>query len=120
MAKMISRNASIARIKDIALKTLTAARARGAEIQALTETRLAPLNDALHANEQQLNEAHANDDTLHAALMARDEESDLEIGAVCDEIGMLLAGPVSPSTTIWWSAVARATGQTAIRPSSRI
>jgi hypothetical protein len=48
--------------------------------------RIAPSLAALDASEQQLKQARTTDDTLHATLMARDEESDLEIGAVCDEI----------------------------------
>ncbi len=48
---------------------------------------------ALADDEQKLNQARANDDALHAALMARDEESDQEIGAVCDEMWNALGRP---------------------------
>jgi hypothetical protein len=75
------------------LKTLLAARARGGEIQTLAEARIAEVAAALADNEQKLNQARANDDALHAALMARDEESDQEIGAVCDEMWNALGRP---------------------------
>jgi len=43
--------------------------------------------------EQQLKEACTEDDIKHAALLAKDNESDLEIGAVCDEIRNLMGRP---------------------------
>jgi hypothetical protein len=48
---------------------------------------------ALDDNEQKLNQAHAIDDAAHAALMARDDESDQEIGAVCDEMWNAMGRP---------------------------
>jgi hypothetical protein len=47
----------------------------------------------LAVNTTQLNEARGADDLLHAALMARDSDSDLEIGAVVDEIWNTLGRP---------------------------
>jgi hypothetical protein len=70
-----------------------AARAHGGEIQTLAEARIAEVAAALADNEQKLNQARANDDALHAALMARDEESDQEICAVCDEMWNALGRP---------------------------
>jgi hypothetical protein len=93
MGKVINRSASTTRIKETVLRALNNARARGGEIQALTEARLGESATALETNEVQLNQARAKDDTLHAALMARDEESDLEIKAVCDEMWNALGRP---------------------------
>ena len=57
------------------------------------EARLSALHAALVALEQQLNQARAASEVLHATLMARDDESDLEIGAVVDEIWNALGRP---------------------------
>lgn len=54
--------------------------------QTIAEQRIAPVLVARADNEQQLNQARADDDTKHATLLARDSDSDLEIGAVCDEM----------------------------------
>jgi hypothetical protein len=43
--------------------------------------------------EQQLKQACTEDDIQHAALLARDNESDLEIGAVCSEIWNAMGRP---------------------------
>jgi hypothetical protein len=83
MGNVISRNASIDRILEAATKTLAMATARGGEVQSLAEARIAPLVAALDSNQRQ----------LHATLMARDNESDLEIGAVCDEIWNAMGRP---------------------------
>lgn len=48
---------------------------------------------ALDESEQQLQKAREADDAVHAALLARDNESDLEVGAVCDEIWNALGRP---------------------------
>ena len=93
MGKVISRNASIERIHEAASKALALALARGSDIQALAEARITPVITALGDNEQKLNQARAEDDALHAALMARDNESDLEIGSVCDEIWNAMGRP---------------------------
>jgi hypothetical protein len=93
MGKMVARSSSAGRIKDAASKTLVAARARGGEIQAAAEMRLADVSAALDTNERDLEQARTNDDNLHAVLMARDEESDLEIGAVCDEMWNAMGRP---------------------------
>jgi hypothetical protein len=47
----------------------------------------------LETVDQRLNQARATDDQLHAALMARDSESDLEIRTVCNEIWNALGRP---------------------------
>ena len=86
MGTVVGRSASPERIKEAASKTLTNSRARGGEIQSLAESRLAETVGALDTNEQQLTDARAKDDAAHAALLARDEESDLEIATVGDEI----------------------------------
>lgn len=93
MGSPVARSASPDRIKDAASKTLTNARARGGDIQALAEARLAEPIAALESNEQQLSEARAQDDVAHAALLARDEESDLEIATVADEIWNAIGRP---------------------------
>lgn len=93
MGKVVTRSASTSRIKEAVLKAITAARARGGEIQILAESRLAESTSALEANEAQLNQARSNDDVLHANLLAKDEQSDLEIAAVCDEIWNALGRP---------------------------
>lgn len=93
MGNMIPRNSSPERIRDAAGKTLIAAKAHGGVIQTLTETRLAEPVAALDANEVQLNQARATDDNLHATLMARDSESDLEIRSVCNEIWNAMGRP---------------------------
>jgi hypothetical protein len=93
MGKVIPRSASIDRIHEAASKALAIALARGGEIQALAEARIAPVITALGDNEQKLNQSRAEDDALHATLMARDNDSDLEIGAVCDEIWNTMGRP---------------------------
>ena len=93
MGNVISRNASIERIRDAAAKTLAAARAFGGVIQALAEARIADLLAALDALELRLQQARATDDGLHATLMARDSESDLTIRAICDEIWNAMGRP---------------------------
>jgi hypothetical protein len=93
MGGIISRNAGKKRIRDVAARTLAAARARGDEVKALAEARLAPLLETFDGLAQQLEQARATDDNLHAALMARDSESDLEIRAVCSEIWNALGRP---------------------------
>jgi hypothetical protein len=93
MGKVVTRSASTTRIKEAVLKALNNARARGGEIQSVAEARLGEPASALETNEVQLNQARAKDDTFHAALMARDEESDLEIKAICDELWNALGRP---------------------------
>jgi hypothetical protein len=93
MGQIISRNAGVDRIIDAVSKTLTRAAARGGEVKALAEARLLPVHTALVALERQLTEARSEDDILQATLMARDNESDLEIGAVIDEIWNALGRP---------------------------
>jgi hypothetical protein len=93
MGKVISRSASPERIIDTARRTLTSASARGGEVQSLAEVRLSALMSATHATDSQLNQARDVDDQLTATLMARDSESDLEIGAVCDEIWNAMGRP---------------------------
>lgn len=55
-------------------------------MQALTTTRVAAILAAVLNIDQQWKQACVTGDVLHATLMARDGESDLEIGAVIDEI----------------------------------
>jgi hypothetical protein len=93
MGEIIARSAAIERIHEAAQRALTAARARGAEILVLAQTRIEPIITRLGDNEQQLKQARAEDDARHAALLARDEESDLEIGAVCDEMWNAMGRP---------------------------
>ena len=93
MGSNIARSASVTRIKDSGEKTMTAATARGGEVLELAQKRVAPVMAMLAACEQQLKEACTEDDIKHAALMARDNESDLEIGAVCDEIRNVMGRP---------------------------
>lgn len=110
MGKLVTRTASAGRIKDCAARALVAARAHGGAVQSAGEARLAEPVSALEDNEQRLGAARAKADEAHAALMARDEESDLEIGTVCDEIWNALGRPaqsveydliVSGGTKIW-------------------
>ena len=75
------------------MKTLAAAQARGGDVQALAEARISPSLAALDENQQQLVKARAADEALHAALLARDGDSDLEVGAVCDEIWNAMGRP---------------------------
>lgn len=93
MGKVVGRTASAARIKEAATKTLIAAKARGGEVASLAENRLAEPVAALEANETQLAQARAEDEAAHAALIARDDESDLEIGTVCDEMWNAMGRP---------------------------
>ena len=72
---------------------MTVATARGGDIKTLTETRLSALLSAMAMNGQQLVQARTNDEVVNATLMARDNESDLEIGAVVDEIWNSLGRP---------------------------
>jgi hypothetical protein len=72
---------------------MTASVARGGEILALAQTRVAPIVTALGDNEEQLKQVRTDDDAKHAALLARDEESDLEIGSVCDEMWNAMGRP---------------------------
>lgn len=93
MGGNVTRSAGVDRIKDSGEKTLTAARARGGEVASLAEARIAPAMSALEDNEKQLDQARADDDKKHAELIARDNESDLEVGAVCNEIWNALGRP---------------------------
>jgi hypothetical protein len=93
MGQVISRNAGTDRIIDVISKTVTRANANGDEIQSLTAGRLSAILTALRTIDQQLQQAISNSDVLHATLMARDGESDLEIGAVVDEIWNTLGRP---------------------------
>jgi hypothetical protein len=93
MGSVIARSAAVERIFEAARKALTASRARGAEILALAQTRIEPIITVLGDNEQQLKQARAEDDAKWAALLARDEESDREIGSVCDEIWNAMGRP---------------------------
>lgn len=93
MGSVIGRSASVERIREAAQKALDAALARGGEILAVAQTRIAPIITALGDNQVQLQQARADDDAKHAALLARDEESDLEIGAVCDEVWNTMGRP---------------------------
>lgn len=86
MGSVIARNAAASRIADDVSKTLTRAAARGGEVQKLTQARFSELYPALTAIEQQYAQACTANDLLHVTLMARDNESDLTIGAVCDEV----------------------------------
>lgn len=93
MGNVISRNAGADRIIDAVVKTLNHAVARGGQIQTLAEGRLSALHSALVALDQQLSSAMSESDAAHAVLMARDNESDLEVGAVIDEIWNALGRP---------------------------
>jgi hypothetical protein len=93
MGTVVSRSASAERIAEAASKTMTVAVARGGDIKAQAEARLSTFLSALASNEQQLNQARNQSDVLHATLMARDNESDLEIGSVIDEIWNTLGRP---------------------------
>jgi hypothetical protein len=72
---------------------MTAATARGGEVLELAQKRIAPVLATMAACEQQLEQARTDDDSKHAALLARDSESDLEIGAVCNEIWNAMGRP---------------------------
>lgn len=93
MGGVIPRSAGSARIKDAAAKTLTNARARGGEVRSVTEARLGEAVAALESNEQQLIEARSKQDAAHATLLARDEESDLEIAMIGDEVWNVMGRP---------------------------
>jgi hypothetical protein len=93
MGQVITRNAGTDRIINDISKTITNANARGGEVQSLTAARLSAIHSALLTIDQQWKQACANGDVLHANLMARDGESDLEIGAVIDEIWNTLGRP---------------------------
>lgn len=93
MPTMVSRTASSERIHAVGKKTLAAAQARGGEVKTLAEARLAPAVGALDENEGLLMKALEADAGAHAALMARDSESDLEIGTVFDEIWNAMGRP---------------------------
>lgn len=93
MGTVISRNAGADRIAETASRAMTVAVARGGDVQQLAEKRLSAFLSALANNGQQLTLARSQSDMLHATLMARDNESDLEIGAVIDEIWNTLGRP---------------------------
>jgi len=93
MGQVIARNAGTDRIINDISKTVTNGNARGGEVQSLTATRLSAIHAALLTIDQQWKQACATGDVLHATLMARDGESDLEIGAVIDEIWNALGRP---------------------------
>jgi hypothetical protein len=93
VGSVIARTASVERIHEAAKKALDASVARGGEILTLAQTRIATVIAALSETEIQLKQARADDDAKHAALLARDEESDLEIGAVCDEMWNAMGRP---------------------------
>lgn len=109
MANLIARNASKKRIRDVAGKTLVAAKARGGDVQRLAETRVGALIETYDSLAQQSAQACRADDTTHATLMARDSESDLEIQAVCSEIWNALGRPAqSPDYDLIVGGSARA------------
>lgn len=93
MGTNIPRTASVERIHETAKKTMVAAQVHGGEVLALAQARIAASLGALDESEQQLQKAREADDAVHAALLARDNESDLEVGAVCDEIWNALGRP---------------------------
>jgi len=93
MGSVIARTASVERIHETAQKALDASLARGGDILVLAQSRIAPVVAALSENEGQLKQARAADDARHAALLARDEESDLEVGSVCDEMWNAMGRP---------------------------
>lgn len=93
MGSVIARTASVERIHEAAQKALDASLARGGEILALAQARIATVIAALSENESQLKQARADDDAKHATLLARDEESDLEVGAICDEMWNAMGRP---------------------------
>lgn len=93
MGQVITRNAGTDRIINDISKTVTNANARGGEVQSLTAMRLSAIHAALLTIDQQWKQACANGDVVHATLMARDGESDLEIGSVIDEIWNALGRP---------------------------
>jgi hypothetical protein len=80
-------------MRQAAQKALEASVARRSDILALAQQRITPIVTALGDSEQQLVQARADDDAKHAALLARDAESDLEVGAVCDEIWNAMGRP---------------------------
>src|SRR5512142_857073 len=93
MGNVIPRSAAAERIIDSVGKTLTNATARGGQVQALAEARLSALYTAAITIDQEFAQVSNASDGLHAVLMARDSESDLEIGAVADEIWNTLGRP---------------------------
>jgi hypothetical protein len=86
MGSIIARNAAANRIADDVSKTIARADAPGGEVQKLTQARFSVLYPALTGIERQYNQARTANDLLHVTLMARDSESDLTIGAICDEV----------------------------------
>ncbi len=93
MPTMVSRTASSERIHEVGKRALGMAQARGGDVKALAEGRLAPALAALDDNEAALAKARDEDARLHSELMARDSESDLEIGAVFDEMWNAMGRP---------------------------
>jgi hypothetical protein len=93
MGSNVTRSASVARIKDSGEKTMAAATARGGEVLDLAQKHVASILGLLVTCEQQLKQACTDDDLQHATLLARDNESDLEIGAVCNEIWNAMGRP---------------------------
>jgi hypothetical protein len=93
MGSSIPRTAGSKRIHETGKKALTAAQARGGDVKAAAEARLGPAVAAMDDNEAQLVKAEAVDEGLHAALLARDSDSDLEIGAVMDEMWNAMGRP---------------------------
>jgi hypothetical protein len=86
MGQVITRKAGTDRILAVFAKTFTQAAARGGDVQSIAVARLGGLQADVAEVEQQYNDARDVDEKANVALMARDAESDLEIGAVIDEI----------------------------------
>jgi hypothetical protein len=93
MGQVITRKAGTDRILAVFAKTFTQASARGGDVQSIAVARLGGLQADVAEVEQQYNDARDVDEKANVALMARDAESDLEIGAVIDEIWNCMGRP---------------------------
>ena len=93
MGQVITRKAGTDRILSIFAKTFAQATARGGDVQAITDARIGDLHTEVAEVEQQYSDARDTDAKLNVALKVRDAESDLEIGAVIDELWNCMGRP---------------------------
>ena len=93
MGRLISRTAGTARILGVFYQADAQAKARGGEIQVMTESRLGGVRAEVDEVEQQLTQAEEAELTQRHALKASGAESDLVICTVIDEVHNTLGRP---------------------------
>ena len=95
MGRLIPRTAGPDRIFEDFTETLDQARLKGGEIKSVVEARLGPMEAGVASAMAEVEAAEKAADDGERALLAVDGASDLEVGAVVDEIWNALGRPAS-------------------------